>query len=108
MCSIPGFLERNKAEIWEQAQKSRVLSGPLNTMEDLHADPVFHERDAFAEVEHPEAGSLTYPGRPFIMGATPWAIRSPAPLLGQHTEEILAELGYTETEISSLRKGGVA
>ena len=104
----PWLLERNKAEIWEQAQKSRVLSGPLNTMEDLHADPVFQERDAFAEVEHPEAGSLTYPGRPFIMGATPWAIRSPAPLLGQHTKEILAELGYTETEISSLRKGGVA
>ena len=103
----PWLMERNKAEIWERAQKSRVLSGPLNTMEDLHTDQVFHERGAFAEVEHPETGSLRYPGRPFIMGATPWAVRRPAPLLGQHTDEILTELGRAESEIASLRDGGV-
>ena len=100
------LMERNKADIWEQAQKSRVLSGPLNTMEDLHADQIFHKRGAFAEVEHPEAGSLRYPGRPFIMGATPWSVRRPAPLLGQHTDEILTELGRTESEIASFRDGG--
>ncbi len=88
----PWLMERTKYEIWERAQNSRVLSGPLNTMEDLHNDPIFHERGAFAEAKHPEAGTLRYPGRPFIMGATPWAIRRPAPTLGQHTDEILAEL----------------
>ena len=103
----PWLMERNKAEIWERAQQSRVLSGPLNTMEDLHNDPIFHERGAFAEAAHPEAGTLRYPGRPFIMGATPWAIRRPAPLLGQHTDEILAELGFSESEIGSLREGGI-
>ena len=103
----PWLMERTKAEIWEVAQKSRVLSGPLNTMEDLHLDPIFHRRGAFAEAEHPEAGTLRYPGRPFIMGATPWAVRCPAPLLGQHTDEILAELGLSESEVSSLREGGV-
>ena len=104
----PWLMDRTKSEIWEQAQNSRVLSGPLNTMEDLHNDEIFHERGAFAEVEHPEAGALRYPGRPFMMGATPWAIRRPAPLLGQHTDEILAELGHTESEIGALREGGVA
>ena len=103
----PWLMERTKAEIWERAQKSRVLSGPLNTMEDLHHDPIFHQRGAFAETEHAEAGTLRYPGRPFIMGATPWAIRRPAPLLGQHTDEILAELGLSESEVGSLRDGGI-
>ena len=100
-------MERTKAEIWEVAQKSRVLSGPLNTMEDLHHDPIFHERGAFAEAKHPEAETLRYPGRPFIMGATPWAIRRPAPLLGQHTDEILAELGLSDSQIGSFRDGGI-
>ena len=97
----PWLMERTKYEIWERAQNSRVLSGPLNTMEDLHDDPIFHERGAFVETEHPEAGALRYPGRPFIMGATPWAIRRPAPLLGQHTEEILAELATEPSGESS-------
>ena len=103
----PWTLERTKYELWEQAQKSKVLSGPLNTMEDLQADRVFESRGAFAEIDHPEAGTLRYPGRPFVMSATPWSIRRPAPLLGQHTDAILAELGVGDGEIDSLRRRGV-
>ena len=103
----PWLLDRTKYQIWEQAQASRVLSGPLNTMEDLLNDEVFQRRGAFAEVEHPAIGSATYPGRPFMMGATPWSIRRPAPLLGQHTEEVLGELGLTAAEVEELRSGNV-
>ena len=102
----PWLLDRTKREIWETAQRSKVLSGPLNTMEDLNRDPVFRERGAFERVDHPIAGELTYPGRPFIMGATPWAIRRPAPTLGQHTDEILSEIGATAEEIEDLRARG--
>ena len=102
----PWLLDRTKREIWETAQRSKVLSGPLNTMEDLNRDPVFRERGAFEEIDHPIAGELTYPGRPFIMGATPWAIRRPAPTLGQHTDEILSEIGATSEEIEDLRARG--
>jgi len=102
----PWLLDRTKREIWEAAQRSKVLSGPLNTMEDLNLDPVFRERGAFERVDHPVAGELTYPGRPFIMGATPWAIRRPAPTLGQHTDEILSEIGATADEIEDLRARG--
>lgn len=102
----PWLLDRTKREIWETAQRSKVLSGPLNTMEDLNLDPVFRERGAFERVDHPIAGELTYPGRPFIMGATPWAIRCPAPTLGQHTDEILSEIGATADEIEDLRARG--
>ena len=104
----PWLLDRTKSEIWAAAQRSKVLSGPLNTMEDLRRDPVFQQRGAFESVNHPVAGELTYPGRPFIMGATPWAIRRPAPLLGQHTDEILSEIGMSAEEISDPRASGAA
>ncbi len=100
----PWLLDRNKADLWERAQQSRVLSGPLNTMEDLQQDEVFNARGAFEEIDHPEAGILIYPGRPFIMGLTPWSIRRPAPLLGQHTDEILGEIGLGGEDIESLRE----
>ena len=103
----PWLLDRTKQEAWTQAQASRVLCGPLNTMADYLRDEVFRKRGAFAEVDHPVAGTLTYPGRPFMMEATPWSIRRPAPLLGQHTEEVLTELGMSEAEIESLRRDGV-
>ncbi len=100
----PWIIERDKQQLWEQAQKSRVLSGPLNTIQDLMEDEVFQRRGAFERIDHPAAGSLTYPGRPFMMGASPWSIRRPAPLLGQHTDEILAEIGMESREIESLRE----
>ena len=103
----PWLLDRTKHEAWSQAQASRVLCGPLNTMGDYLRDEVFRKRGAFAEIDHPVAGSLTYPGRPFMMEASPWSIRRPAPLLGQHTEEVLGELGMSGAEIESLRRDEV-
>ena len=103
----PWLLDRAKHDAWSEAQASRVICGPLNTMADYLGDEVFHSRGAFAEVEHPIAGTLTYPGRPFMMNASPWSIRCPAPLLGQHTEEILTELGMSGAEIESLRRDRV-
>jgi len=99
-------LERSKAQAWQTAQASRVLSGPLNTMEDLAKDPEFLERGAFAEVDHPEAGRLRYPGRPFIMGESPWSVRRPAPLLGQHNQEVLNQLGYSKEDVVRLKQQG--
>ena len=84
-----------------------MISGPLNTMEEMVNDAYFQERVAFAEIDHSEAGRLTYPGRPFIMSKSPWSIRRPAPLLGQHTEEVLVELGYTKADIARLREQNV-
>ena len=103
----PWLLDRSKHEAWSQAQASRVLCGPLNKMADYLNDETFRGRGAFEEVDHPVAGSFTYPGRPFMMDASPWSIRRPAPLLGQHTEEVLAELGMSNSEIESLKSEGV-
>lgn len=103
----PWLLDRTKHQAWNEAQASRVLCGPLNKMGDFLGDEFFVGRGTFAEVEHPIAGRFTYPGRPFMMNASPWSIRRPAPLLGQHTDEVLAELGKSEAEIESLRREGV-
>ena len=100
-------LQRSKAEAWRAAQNSGVLSGPLNTMGDVANDPHFIGRGAFAQIDHPLAGSLTYPGRPFIMAESPWEIRRPAPLMGQHNGEILQELGYRPSDQVCLRTQGV-
>ncbi|MDP9238052.1 MAG: CoA transferase [Chloroflexota bacterium] len=59
-------------------------------LDDEHA----RARGFFVEVEHPELGrTITYPGAPYRFSETPWRIERRAPLLGEHTEEVLAELG---------------
>jgi crotonobetainyl-CoA:carnitine CoA-transferase CaiB-like acyl-CoA transferase len=100
-------LQRSKADAWRAAQESNVLSGPLNTMEDVANDQHFIGRGAFAQIDHPLAGSLKYPGRPFVMTESPWEIRRPAPMLGQHNGEILQELGYGPDDQVRLRAQGV-
>ncbi len=104
---LPWILSRTKQEVWHTAQEARVISAPTNTMEDLNNDANFQKRGAFAEIEHPEAGLLRYPGRPFIMEGSPWSVRRPAPLLGQHNEEILTCLGYSKADIVRLMQQNV-
>ena len=100
-------VDQVKSDAWRAAQEARVLTGPLNTIEDLARDPHFNGRGAFAEIEHPEAGRLKYPGRPFIMNQSPWSVRRAAPLLGQHNEEVLGHLGYGKDDLVRLRQQGV-
>ena len=103
----PWILSRSKQEAWEAAQGARVLSAPLNTMEDLSNEPFFNSRGVFAEVENPQAGTLKQTGRPFIMSESPWTFRMPAPLLGEHNREVLTGLGYSNEDLICLRQMGV-
>ncbi|HLY36509.1 MAG TPA: CoA transferase [Candidatus Binatia bacterium] len=85
--------EQSVQELYDAAQRRRVPFAPVSTMGDLLASPHLKARGFFATLEHPVAGKLTVPGAPYRMSATPWALRRPAPCLGQHTDEVLAEVG---------------
>ncbi len=59
-------------------------------------------------LDHPEAGRTAYDGPPFVLSKTPGKLRSPAPLLGQHTEQVCKEiLGLSEDDIADLLVAGV-
>ena len=100
-------MDHTKRELWKEAQAHRIISGPLNTIEDVAHDPVFEERGCFSETTLVDSSPLRTLARPFIMSGTPWRVERPAPRLGQHTDEVLANLGYTASDVTSLRSEGV-
>ena len=80
-----------------------VLAAPVYTYKDLFDDPQVAVNDMVVTQDHPVAGPVRVIGIPVKLARTPGQIRTPAPLLGEHTEEILASLGYSEAEIAQLR-----
>jgi crotonobetainyl-CoA:carnitine CoA-transferase CaiB-like acyl-CoA transferase len=104
---LPWLLERTKREIWEAAQAQNMLSSPIYTTEDLFNDPHYRERGFWTDIDHPMAGTFTYPGAPFKMSETPWQIKRPAPLLGQYNEEVLGNIGYSKKDLAFLRQQDV-
>jgi len=103
---LPWCLDRTKLEIWEEAQKARVKLGPINTTEDLFKTPHYYERGFWEEIDHPVMGKTTIPGAPYKMSETPWRINSPAPILGEHNEEVYGRLGYDQKDLVSLKEVG--
>ena len=104
---LPWLLDRTKKELHMKAGALKLNLAAVNTMDDVFNDEQFGARGTFVEIDHPVAGKLTYPGRPFIMPDTPWQIRMPAPLLGQHNEEVYGKLGYAREDLVKLRERGV-
>lgn len=100
--------DKSVYELYHAAQARRVPFAPVSTMGDLLASPHLQARGFFAEIIHPVAGALRYPGAPYRFSATPWALRRPAPCLGQHNEEIYCgRLGLSSDELQALRSTGV-
>ncbi len=103
----PWIMERTKKEIVAKGQASGVLCGPINNMEEVLDDPHWWQREFWVQIEHPVTGKLTYPGAPSKAEQMPWVIRRPAPLLGQHNEEVYGKLGYTKKELVRLKENGL-
>ena len=81
--------------------------GPVYEIEDMFSDPHIAERDMFQEMQHPVAGTIQQIGFPIKFSETPGEIATHAPGLGEHTEAILTQLGYDQTELEQLRAVGV-
>jgi len=95
-------------ELYHAGQAHRVPIAPVSTMADLLASDHLKSRGFFAMIEHPEAGAVRYPGAPYHFGCTPWTIRRPAPLLGEHTRAVLRdELQLPADAIAGLQRQGI-
>lgn len=82
-------------------------AGPIYDYQQVFEDPHTIERGMLQEYEHPVAGTVKVLGIPVKLSATPGSIRLPAPLLGEHSAEVFAQLGLSEERLDALREGGV-
>lgn len=83
---------------------AEVPCGPIYTLDEVYKDPHVLARGMLVEIEHPTAGKVPQIGVPVKFSLTPGRIRRPAPTLGQHTQEVLEEAGFTPEEIEALRR----
>jgi crotonobetainyl-CoA:carnitine CoA-transferase CaiB-like acyl-CoA transferase len=79
-----------------------IPCGPINNYEQAFADPQIRARDMVVEVDHPTLGRLKTLGSPIKMSETPPVATRRAPLLGEHTREVLREAGCSEEEIAAV------
>lgn len=83
-------------------EEAKVPAGPVLTIPEMHRDPQALSRQMIVEVDHATAGNVKAIGHPVKYSATPTEITRPAPLLGEHTREVLSENGYSDAEIDAL------
>ena len=87
------FARRGTEEWLAVMEAGGVPAGPVLDVAQMHADPQTRARDMVVPVDHPRAGRMETIGLPVKFSATPGGVRRPAPLLGEHTEGVLAERG---------------
>lgn len=98
--------DRDLSDWLERCDRAGVPAGPINDFAQAMADEHYLARGMVEEMEHPVIGRMKTIGFPSKFSATPAQIRSPAPLFGQHTDEVLGGLDMTTDELASLRAAG--
>ena len=101
------FLTRPVAEWVEDLQAANVPCGPINDLADVFADPQVLARNMYLEMAHPTLGSIKQTGLPIKFSLTPGGLDRHPPLLGEHNQEILSSLGYSEAAVQSLKDQSV-
>jgi crotonobetainyl-CoA:carnitine CoA-transferase CaiB-like acyl-CoA transferase len=101
-------LARDTTGAWvARFEAEQVAAGPIYEFDEVFADPQVKHLGLVTEVEQPGYGRARMLAFPVRASATPGAIRRPAPLLGEHTAEVLGELGLPKSEIDRLAAAGV-
>ncbi len=81
-----------------------VPCGPIYTVDKVFADPQVLHREMVKELDHPKAGKVKVTGIPIKLSDTPGEVETAPPVLGQHTQEILTELGYSDKDLEKLKQ----
>ena len=98
---------RASADWATELSRAGIPAGAINTVDRALAYPQVLARDMVLTTDHPTAGTLHMPGSPVRLSGHTATVRRPPPLLGEHTDEVLAELGYSAAAIASLHQRGV-
>jgi crotonobetainyl-CoA:carnitine CoA-transferase CaiB-like acyl-CoA transferase len=104
---LNGYLRHEPSAVWLQRMEEAGLpAGPVLDILEMQADPQAQARDMILEVDHPVAGRVKTLGHPVKFSETPASVRRAAPVLGQHSREILQEAGYGTAQIESMIAAG--
>jgi formyl-CoA transferase len=98
---------RTSAEWVEELNRIGVPCGPIYTIDQTFADPQVEHLGVAAPVNHPKLGRFRVLAQAVKLSRTPATVKTATPELGEHTDEVLAELGYSKSDISGLRQRGV-
>ncbi len=101
------FARFTAAELIQRINRAGVPGGPINTVDQIIADPQVQHLGMVPNVPHPDIPELQLAGIPIHLSRTPGAIQSSPPQLGEHTDEILDELGYAHEVVARLRQDNV-
>ncbi|MGI8927397.1 MAG: CaiB/BaiF CoA transferase family protein [Tepidiformaceae bacterium] len=105
---IEGIMAEHPRDYWgAKMDEAGLIWAPVATMTDMIEDPQVHEMGWFATIEHPQFGSFETLDTPFKLYGTDTGARGPAPDLGEHTFEVLAEMGIEGEELDRLATAGV-
>jgi len=101
------FKTRTSAEWVAFLNERGVACGPIHNLAEVFADPQIRHQQMLVEMPHPAHGTVKLLGMPVKLSDTPGEFRLPPPLLGEHTDDILREIGYEADAIAELRRSGI-
>jgi crotonobetainyl-CoA:carnitine CoA-transferase CaiB-like acyl-CoA transferase len=92
---------------WENIlNEAGVANGPILYIDEVFKDPQVLHQQMLKEIDHPTIGKIKMVGFPTKLSRTPGTLRLPPPLLGQHTEEVLQNMGFSAEDVTAMRKDG--
>ena len=104
---VPVIARHGRAEWTASLMEAGVPAGPVRSVDEALADPQLAARDMLAHLVHAAAGEISVLGVPVKLSATPGSVRTAPPMLGEHTDKVLSEIGLDAQEIAELRTAGV-
>lgn len=99
--------DKTKKQLEEMFDKAGIPCGPVLDMKEAIEHPQIQAREMMVHMDHPTIGKMYFQGVPVKLSRTPGSVDSPAPLLGQHNEEIYARLGISKEKVKSMKENGI-